>query len=160
MSQSDHTLYPGPVQKGLGYAPRASSARTQLAVILNMALCAGANVRACELEAPCLNPVEVAIADLFHFEAYIKGPPLGPQDVAYKDPNATVLGTRAAAFLFLDGSAVFVLRARGSRDIPSTLGFWEGMEGPLTPWQRTPQAGIRRYQYQCSFCKLPLPMCL
>ena len=62
-------------------------------------------------------PVEVAIADLFHFGAYIKGPPLGPQDVAYKDPNATVLGTRAAAFLFLDGSAVFVLRARGSRDL-------------------------------------------
>ena len=28
-------LYPGPVQKGLGYAPRASGARAQLAVILN-----------------------------------------------------------------------------------------------------------------------------
>ena len=27
-------LYPGPVQKGLGYAPRASGARAQLAVIL------------------------------------------------------------------------------------------------------------------------------
>ena len=33
------------------------------------ALGAGANVRACELETPCLNPVEVALADLFHFEA-------------------------------------------------------------------------------------------
>ena len=50
-----------------------------------------------------------------------------------KDPNAIVLGTRAAAFLFLDGSAVLVLRARGKRDIPSTLGFREGMEGPSTP---------------------------
>ena len=28
-------LYPGPVQKGLGYAPRASGARAQLAVILS-----------------------------------------------------------------------------------------------------------------------------
>ena len=34
-----------------------------------MALGAGANVRACELETPCSNPVEVALADLFHFEA-------------------------------------------------------------------------------------------
>ena len=49
-----------------------------------------------------------------------------------KDPNAIVLGTRAAAFLFLDGSSVLVLRARGERDIPSTLGFREGMEGPST----------------------------
>ena len=68
-------------------------------------------------------------------------PPLGAEDVTYKDPNATVLGTRGAAFLFLDGSAIFVLHARGSRDIPSTLGFGEEMEGPLTPWQRTPPSG-------------------
>ena len=33
------------------------------------ALGAGANVQACELETPCSNPVEVALADLFHFEA-------------------------------------------------------------------------------------------
>ena len=52
-----------------------------------------------------------------------------------------ILGTLAAAFLFLDGSAVYVLRARGSGDIPSPLGFREGMEGPLTPWQRTPPSG-------------------
>ena len=57
--------------------------------------------------------------------------PLGAQDVAYKDPNATVMGTRTAASLFLDRFAVFVLRARGSRDIPSTLGLREGMEGAL-----------------------------
>ena len=31
------------------------------------------------------------------------------------------------SFLFLDGSA------RGERDIPSTLGFRKGMEGPSTP---------------------------
>ena len=30
---------------------------------------AGANVRVCEIETPCSNPVEVALADLFHFEA-------------------------------------------------------------------------------------------
>ena len=46
----------------------------------------------------------------------------------YKDANATVLGTHAAAFLFLDGSAVCLLRARG-RGIPSALGFREGMGG-------------------------------
>ena len=44
-----------------------------------MALGAGANIRACEIEAACSNPVEVAIADLFHFEAYIEGPPWGPR---------------------------------------------------------------------------------
>ena len=49
-----------------------------------------------------------------------------------KDPNAIVLGTRAAAFLILDGYAVLVLRARGERNIPSTLGFREGMNGPST----------------------------
>ena len=50
----------------------------------------------------------------------------------YKDPNAIVLGTRVAPFLFLDGSAVLVLYARGKRDIPSTLGFRKGMERPPT----------------------------
>jgi len=50
-----------------------------------------------------------------------------------KDPNAIVLGTHAAALLFLGGSTVLVLHARGERDIPSTLGFREGMEGPSTP---------------------------
>ena len=39
----------------------------------------------------------------------------------YKDPSKVVphchiLGTCAAAFLFLDGSAVCLLRARGGRD--------------------------------------------
>ena len=42
----------------------------------------------------------------------MKGPPGGP-GCHYKDPNAIVLGIRAAAFLFLSGSAVFVLRATG-----------------------------------------------
>ena len=37
--------------------------------LIRMALGAGANVRARELEAPCSNPVEVALADLFHFAA-------------------------------------------------------------------------------------------
>ena len=78
-------------------------------------------------------PVEVAIADLLHFVAYNEGPPWRPRMSFSKDPNAIVLGTRAAAFLFLDGSAVLVLRARGERDSPSTLGFREGMEGPSTP---------------------------
>ena len=50
-----------------------------------------------------------------------------------KDPNAIVLGTHAAALLFLGGSTVLVLHARGERDIPSTLGFREGKEGPSTP---------------------------
>ena len=34
-----------------------------------MALGEGANVRACDLETPCSNSAEVALADLFHFEA-------------------------------------------------------------------------------------------
>ena len=71
----------------------------------------------------------------FHFDAHNERPPMGAQDGIYKDPidalRCHVLGTRAAAFLFLDGSAVFVLRARGSRDIPSTFGFREGMDGSL-----------------------------
>ena len=54
--------------------------------------------------------------------------------------NATVLGTRVAVFLFLNGSAVFVLCAGGSRDILSTLEFREGIEGPLMSWQRTPSS--------------------
>ena len=83
-------------------------------------------------------------AGLSHFEAYNEGPP-GAQDVIYKDPNTAVLGTRAAAFLFFDGFAVFVLRARGGRDIPSILGFREGMEGSLRLGSGRLQAGIRRY---------------
>ena len=51
---------------------------------------------------------------------------------SYKDPNRVlhchILGTRAAAFLFLGGSAVCLLRARGG-GIPSALGFQEGMRG-------------------------------
>ena len=39
-----------------------------------------------------------------------------------------VLGTHAAAFLFFDRAAVFLLRARG-RGIPSALGFREEMGG-------------------------------
>ena len=62
----------------------------------------------------------------------MKGGPGGP-GCNYKDPNAIVLGTHAADFLFLDGSAVLFLRAREERDSPSTLGFHEGMEGPSTP---------------------------
>ena len=42
----------------------------------------------------------------------MKGPP-GGTGCHYEDPNATVQGIHAAAFLFLSGSAVFVLRAKG-----------------------------------------------
>ena len=125
-----------------------------------MALDAGANVRACELKTPCSNPCRGCDSRPFPFWGLYWSPPLGAQDVTYKDPTATVMGTRAAAFLFLDGFAVFALRVRGSRYIPSTLGFWEGMEGPLRLGSRRLQTGTRRYWYQCSFCKLSLPTCL
>ena len=54
-----------------------------------------------------------------------------------KDPNEAlhchVLGTHAAAFLFLDGSAVCLLRARGSEDsIRLRVPGGDVMEGPLT----------------------------
>ena len=42
----------------------------------------------------------------------IKGPP-GGLGCHYKGPNATVQGIRAAAFLFLSGSAVFCLACEG-----------------------------------------------
>ena len=64
----------------------------------------------------------------------IKGPPEGP-GCHYKDLNATVWGICGAAFLFLSESAVFVLRTKGKRDIPSALGFREEMGGRLHwPW--------------------------
>ena len=86
------------------------------------------------------------IADLFHFDAYNEGAPWGPRMSFSKDPNAIVLGTRAAAFLFLDGSAVLVLRARGERDSPSTLGSREGMDGVVYAVGRERlRAGILRY---------------
>ena len=44
------------------------------------ALGAGANVRACELEAPCSIPCRGCdTADLFHFYTYNEGPPWGPR---------------------------------------------------------------------------------
>ena len=68
----------------------------------------------------------------FHFDAKDERPPWRPRMSFYKDPNGVlhchVLGTCAAAFLFLNGSAVCLLRASG-RGIPSVLGFWEGMGG-------------------------------
>ena len=69
----------------------------------------------------------------------MKGAPGGP-GCHHKDPNATVQGIRASAFLFLSGSAVFVLRAKGKRDIPSALGFREGMGGRLH-WPWAPPSG-------------------
>ena len=56
--------------------------------------------------------------------------PLGAQDVIYKDPNATVQGTRAAAFLFLCGSAVLILRVRGKG------GYWEPFTLAMGAFQR------------------------
>ena len=65
--------------------------------------------------------------------------PLGAQDVIYKDPNGAlhchVLGTRAAAFLFLDGSAVCFLRARG------TIGDSIHQDGGPLRWPRTLSSG-------------------
>ena len=65
--------------------------------------------------------------------------PLGAQDVIYKDPNGAlhchVLGTRAAAFLFLDGSAVCFSRARG------TIGDSIHQDGEPLRWPRTPPSG-------------------
>ena len=86
-----------------------------------MALGAGANVRDRKIGALCSSPVEVATQLTFSILMPImKGPPGGP-GCHSKDPNAIVLvlGTRAAAFLFLDGSAVCLLRARGVGFYPS-----------------------------------------
>ena len=106
-----------------------------------MALGAGANVQACELEAPYSTPGRGCdTADLFHFEVCNEVPPRGAQDVIYKDPNTTVLGICASAFLPLSGSTVFVLRAKGKRDIPSALGFREGM-GSRLHWPWAPPSG-------------------
>ena len=67
-------------------------------------------------------PVEVEKQQTFSILKPTMNPlPLGAQDATYKDANATVLSTCAAAFLFLDESAVFFLCTRGSRDIPSAL---------------------------------------
>ena len=59
-------------------------------------------------------------ADLSILRPIMKGPPGGPGCQFCKGPNKAlhchVLGTRAAAFLFIDGSAVRLLRVRGSRD--------------------------------------------
>ena len=62
----------------------------------------------------------------------MKGPPEGP-GCHYKDPNTTVQGICAAAFLFLSGSAVFVLQAKGEGEEGYSihLGFWEGMGSRL-----------------------------
>ena len=50
----------------------------QVATYIGTALGAGANVRACELEAPCSSPVEITTQQTFsHFDAYIEGPPWG-----------------------------------------------------------------------------------
>ena len=84
----------------------------------------------------------------------MKGPPGGPGCQFCKDPNEVlhchVVGTRAAAFLFLDGSAVCLLRARG-RGIPSVLGFQEGMGGRQRRWQQTPPSGDLEVQVPMFF---------
>ena len=77
-------------------------------------------------------PVEVATQQTFPFWCLEWRAPLRAQNVILQSPEWSVtchvLGTHAAAFLFLDGSAVCLFRARG-RGIPSVLGFREGMEG-------------------------------
>ena len=61
-----------------------------------------------------LSRLRYSIQQTFSILRPIMKDPLGGQDVTDKDPDAIgVLGTGAAAFLFLDGSAVFVLHARG-----------------------------------------------
>ena len=63
------------VQSDLGYVNRRTCLCTSPGY---MALGAGANVRACELEAPCSSPVKVGTQQtFFHFDAYIEGPPGG-----------------------------------------------------------------------------------
>ena len=77
-------------------------------------------------------PVEIATQQTFSIlRPIMKGPP-GGQDVICKDPNTTVLGIRAAAFLFLSGSAVFVLRAKGKEGYSIHLRVPGGDEEPLT----------------------------
>ena len=90
--------------------------------------------------APCSSPDEVATHQTFSILMPITKAPPGGQGCHYKDPNATVQGSRAAAFLFLSGSAVFVLRAKEKRDILSALGFREGMGGCLH-WPWAPPSG-------------------
>ena len=85
-------------------------------------------------------PFEVAIQQTFPFWCLEWRIPWGARMSFYKDPNGVphchVLDTCAAAFLFLDGSAVCLLRARGT-GIPSALGFCEGMGSRQRRWQQT-----------------------
>ena len=95
--------------------------------------------------------VKVATQQTFSILKPILKAPLGAQDVTCKAPNATVLGTRAAAFLFLDGSAVFVLRARG-RGIRQPSGSGRGLRA-VYAGHGCLLAKIRGYWYQRSFCE-------
>ena len=83
-------------------------------------------------------------ADLFHFDAYIEGPPWGP--------GMSLIKTRTQPFWALvrliscfSMDLQYLSFARGGgMDIPSTLGFREGMEGPLCLGSGRIQSGIRR----------------
>ena len=122
---------------------------------LGMALGAGANVRDRNIGVLCSIPCRGCdIADLSYLRPRMKGPPGGPGCQFCKDPNEAlhchVLGTRAAAFLFLNGSAVCLLHARGS-GIPSALGFREGMGGGQRHWKQTPPSGNSEIQVPMFF---------
>ena len=80
----------------------------------------------------------------------MKGPHGVPRCHFYKVPNGTVLGIRVAAFLFFSRSAVFVFRTKRKRDIPSTLGFREGM-GSRLHWSWAPPSGNSEVLVQMFF---------
>ena len=91
----------------------------------------------------------------------MKGPPGGPE-CHYKDPNETLQGIRAAAFLFSNGSAVFVLRAKGKRDIPGyrhwlarCLFYRSRSLQPVSCHQRS----RHRLPYRQSSCRQPSIHC-
>ena len=100
-----------------------------------MALGAGANVRAGELEAPCSIPYRGCdTADPFHFEAYIEGPPWGPRMSLIKTQTQPFWAlVRLLSCFSMDLQYLSCARGGVGISIPSTLRFREGMEGLLTP---------------------------
>ena len=62
----------------------------------------------------------------------------------YKGPNGVLHAMFWALMRLLSCFSMdlqYVCCAQGGVRIPSALGFREGMEGPLTPWQRTLPSG-------------------
>ena len=100
-----------------------------------MTLGAGANVRDQKIGALCSSPVEVATHQTFFILMPImKGPPEGP-GCHYKDPNATVQGIRAAAFLFFQWICSIYLVREGEEGYSIRLRIPGGEGGRLHwPW--------------------------